>query len=54
MNKDGNLLRKRREMTGTKCKNFAGDLRAKVALEAIRAIKIVNKIAQEFSKLLKD
>lgn len=35
-------------MTGTKRKNFTGDLKAKVALEAIRGIKTVNEIGQEF------
>ncbi len=35
-------------MTGTKRKNFTGNLRAKVALEAIRGIKTVNEIGQEF------
>ncbi|MBK6959472.1 MAG: transposase [Nitrosomonas sp.] len=35
-------------MTGVKRKNFTGDLKAKVALEAIRGIKTVNEIGQEF------
>ncbi|MDT8364832.1 MAG: transposase [Nitrosomonas sp.] len=35
-------------MTGIKRKNFTGDLKAKVALEAIRGIKTVNEIGQEF------
>jgi transposase-like protein len=38
-------------MTGTKRKNFTGDLKAKVALEAIRGIKTVNEIGQEFGVL---
>jgi hypothetical protein len=36
-------------MTGVKRKNFTGDLKAKVALEAIRGIKTVNEIGQEYS-----
>lgn len=35
-------------MTGIKRKHFTGDLKAKVALEAIRGIKTVNEIGQEF------
>ena len=35
-------------MTGAKRKNFTGDLKAKVALEAIRGIKTINEIGQEF------
>ncbi len=35
-------------MSGTKRKNFSGDFKAKVALEAIRGIKTVNEIGQEF------
>jgi len=35
-------------MTGVKRKNFTGDLNTKVALEAIRSIKTVNEIDQEF------
>ena len=35
-------------MSGVKRKNFTGDLKAKVALEAIRGIKTVNEIGQEF------
>lgn len=35
-------------MTGVKRKNFTGDLKAKVALEAIRGIKTANEIGQEF------
>ena len=35
-------------MTGVKRKNFTGELKAKVALEAIRGIKTVNEIGQEF------
>jgi len=31
-----------------KRKNFSGEFKAKVALEAIRGIKTVNEIAQEF------
>ena len=36
-------------MSETKRKNFTGDFKAKVALEAIRGIKTVNEIGQEFS-----
>jgi len=32
----------------TKRKNFSGEFKAKVALEAIRGIKTVNEIGQEF------
>ncbi len=35
-------------MTEAKRKNFTGNLEAKVALEAIRGIKTVNEIGQEF------
>ena len=35
-------------MSETKRKNFSGELKAKVALEAIRGIKTVNEIGQEF------
>ena len=35
-------------MTGVKRKNFTGELKAKVALEAIRGIKTVNEICQVF------
>ena len=35
-------------MSETKRKNFGGDFKAKVALEAIRGVKTVNEIAQEF------
>ena len=35
-------------MSETKRKNFTGQFKAKVALEAIRGIKTVNEIAQEF------
>ena len=35
-------------MTGVKRKNFTGDLKARVALEAIRGIKTINEIGQEF------
>ena len=35
-------------MSGTKRKNFSGEFKAKVALEAIRGIKTVNEIGQEF------
>ena len=34
-------------MSETKRKNFTGDFKAKVALEAIRGIKTVNEIGQE-------
>ena len=35
-------------MSETKRKNFSGDFKAKVALEAIRGIKTVNQVGQEF------
>ena len=35
-------------MTGIKRKNFTGELKAKVALEAIRGLKTINEIGQEF------
>lgn len=35
-------------MSEAKRKNFSGDFKAKVALEAIRGIKTVNEIGQEF------
>ena len=35
-------------MSETKRKHFSGELKAKVALEAIRGIKTVNEISQEF------
>lgn len=35
-------------MTGVKRKNFTGELKARVALEAILGIKTVNEIGQEF------
>ena len=35
-------------MSETKRKNFSSEFRAKVALEAIRGIKTVNEIGQEF------
>ncbi|WP_347990063.1 transposase [Methylomonas sp. AM2-LC] len=35
-------------MSETKRKNFTGDFKAKVALEAIRGVKTVNEIGQEF------
>ena len=35
-------------MTGIKRKNFTGELKARVALEATRGIKTVNEIGQEF------
>ena len=35
-------------MTGIKRKSFTGELKARVALEAIRGIKTVNEICQEF------
>jgi transposase-like protein len=35
-------------MNEAKRKNFTGDFKAKVALEAIRSIKTVNEIGQEF------
>ncbi len=36
-------------MSESKRKNFTGEFKAKVALEAIRGIKTVNEIGQEFS-----
>jgi transposase-like protein len=35
-------------MSETKRKNFSGDFKAKVALEAISGIKTLNEISQEF------
>ena len=35
-------------MSETKRKNFTGEFKAKVALEAIRGLKTVNEIGQEF------
>ena len=35
-------------MSENKRKNFSGEFKAKVALEAIRGIKTVNNIGQEF------
>ena len=35
-------------MSERKRKNFSGEFKAKVALEAIRGVKTVNEIAQEF------
>lgn len=35
-------------MSGSKRKNFSGQYKAKVALEALRGVKTVNEIAQEF------
>jgi transposase-like protein len=35
-------------MSETKRKNFSGEFKAKVALEAIRGVRTVNQIAQEF------
>jgi len=35
-------------MSETKRKNFSGEFKAKVALEAIRGIKMVNEIGQEY------
>lgn len=35
-------------MSETKRKNFSGEFKAKIALEAIRGIKTVNEIGQEF------
>jgi transposase len=35
-------------MSESKRKNFTGEFKAKVALEAIRGIKTVNEIGQEF------
>ena len=35
-------------MSESKRKNFSGDFKARVALEALRGIKTVNEIGQEF------
>lgn len=35
-------------MSETKRKNFTGEFKAKVALEALRGVKTVNEIGQEF------
>ena len=35
-------------MSETKRKNFSGEFKAKVALEAIRGVRTVNEIGQEF------
>ena len=35
-------------MSERKRKNFSGQYKAKVALEAIRGVKMINEIAQEF------
>jgi transposase-like protein len=35
-------------MSGTNRKKFTGDFKAKVALEAIRGVRTVNEIGQEF------
>ncbi len=35
-------------MSETKRKNFSGEFKAKVALQAIRGVRTVNKIGQEF------
>ena len=35
-------------MSQTKRKNFSGDFKAKVALEAIRGVQTVNEIGREF------
>ena len=39
-------------MSETKRKNFTGELKAKVALEAIRGIKTVNEIGQKFGLIV--
>jgi transposase len=40
--------KKEQVMSESKRKNFTGEFKAKVALEAIRGIKTVNEIGQEF------
>ena len=35
-------------MNAPTCKHFSGPFKAKVALEAIRAVKTVHEIAQEY------
>jgi len=40
--------KKEQVVSETKRKNFSGEFKAKVALEAIRGIKTVNEIGQEF------
>ncbi len=35
-------------MSEKKCKVFSGEFKAKVALEAVRGVKTVNEIAQDF------
>jgi len=40
--------KKERVVSEQKRKNFSGQFKAKVALEAIRGVKTVNEIAQEF------
>ena len=40
-------------MSETKRKNFTGEFKAKVALEAIRSIKSVNEIGQVSNELYK-
>ncbi len=40
--------KKEQAVSEKKRKNFSGEFKAKVALEAIRGIKTVNEIAQEF------
>ena len=44
----GACFKKEQGMSGTKRKNFTGEFKAKVALEAIRGLKTVNEIGQEF------
>ena len=39
-------------MSETKRKNFTDELKAKVALEAIRGIKTVNEIGQKFGLIV--
>ena len=39
-------------MSETKRKNFTGELKAKVALEAIRDIKTVNETGQKFGLIV--
>ena len=44
--------KKEQVMSETKRKNFTGELKAKVVLEAIRGIKTVNEIGQEFGLIV--
>jgi transposase-like protein len=41
-------IKKEQVVSESKRKNFSGQYKAKVALEAIRGVKTINEIAQEF------